>query len=147
MGLRGVFKLLLGGAIVSLKTTFPIKRIIPFGIILLIFMEEGTRTIKCNADERCRRRLDGAEPLSAPAGSRCKRVLLRCPTSGFGDKAPCHLPTAATRSARSSRHRRRSHRSPFRCTPSCGRQQSLSQPVRLTAPFTQGSLYAVQQGP
>ena len=30
--------------------------------------------IKCNADERCRRRLDGGEPLSAPLGSRCKRV-------------------------------------------------------------------------
>jgi len=28
-----------------------------------------TRTIKCNADERCRRQLDGGEPLSAPIGA------------------------------------------------------------------------------
>ena len=62
--------------------------------------------------------------------------------------APLHLPlaarsnvAAATRSGRCICHRQRSHRSPFRCTPSCGRQQSLSQPARLTAPFTQGSLW------
>ena len=28
--------------------------------------EYETRKIKCNADERCRRQLDGGEPLSAP---------------------------------------------------------------------------------
>ena len=28
-----------------------------------------TRTIKCGADERCRRQLDGGEPLSAPTGA------------------------------------------------------------------------------
>ena len=28
-----------------------------------------TRKIKCNADERCRRQLDGGEPLSAPIGA------------------------------------------------------------------------------
>ena len=43
-----------------------------------------------------------------------KRVLLRCPTSAIGDEAPWHLSTAATRSARFFRHRRRSHRSPAR---------------------------------
>ena len=31
----------------------------------LLSFEGETRKIKCNADERCRRRLDGAEPLSA----------------------------------------------------------------------------------
>ena len=36
---------------------------------LLISFEGETRTIKCNADERCRRRLDGGEPLSAPFGA------------------------------------------------------------------------------
>ena len=28
-----------------------------------------TRMIKCNANERCRRQLDGGEPLSAPFGA------------------------------------------------------------------------------
>ena len=41
---------------------------------LLAFRAGGTRIIKCGVDERRRRRLDGAEPLSAPTGSRCKRV-------------------------------------------------------------------------
>ena len=34
---------------------------------LLISFGGETRKIKCNADERCRRRLDGGEPLSAPS--------------------------------------------------------------------------------
>ena len=46
------------------------------------------------------------------ADGRTIDFLLRCPTSGFGDKAPCHLSTAATRSPPSSRHRRQSARSP-----------------------------------
>ena len=41
-----------------------------------------------------------------------EQFLLRCPTSACVDGAPWHLSTAATRSGRSSRHRRRSHRSP-----------------------------------
>jgi hypothetical protein len=35
----------------------------------LHFFECETRTIKCNADERCRRWLDGGEPLFAPFGA------------------------------------------------------------------------------
>ena len=33
------------------------------GTCFLVFVEEGTRKIKCGADERRRQRLDGAEPL------------------------------------------------------------------------------------
>jgi len=44
----------------------------------------------------------------------CVSPLLRCPASAGGDEAPWHLPTAATRSARFIRRRRRSHRSPSR---------------------------------
>ena len=39
--------------------------------------------------------------------------LLRCPTSSSAFKSLPHLSTAATRSGRSSRHWRRSHRSPY----------------------------------
>ena len=43
--------------------------------------------IKCNADECCRRRLDGGEPLSAPNGSRCKRVPSSIPIKdGYFDR-------------------------------------------------------------
>ena len=42
----------------------------------------------------------------------CLASLLRCPASAFVDGAPRHLPTAATRSPPSSRHRRRSAHSP-----------------------------------
>ena len=34
-----------------------------------LFICSETRTIKCNAGERCRRQLDGGEPLSAPTGA------------------------------------------------------------------------------
>ena len=34
-----------------------------------------TRKIKCNADERCHRRLDGGEPLSAPMGADANESL------------------------------------------------------------------------
>ena len=36
------------------------------GIRFLAFWEEETRKMKCGADERRRRRLDGAEPLFSP---------------------------------------------------------------------------------
>ena len=78
-------------------------------------------------------------------GRKCKRVLLRCPISSLAAKRLRQLSTAATRSTSCIRHRRRSCRSPFRCTPSYGRLQSLSQPARLTAPFTQGSLCSAQK--
>ena len=35
------------------------------GVWTFLFVWSETRTIKCNADERCRRQLDGGEPLSA----------------------------------------------------------------------------------
>ena len=36
------------------------------GVWAFLYVWDETRTIKRNADERCRRRLDGGEPLSAP---------------------------------------------------------------------------------
>ena len=38
-------------------------------LFLHFSFECESRTIKCNADERCRRQLDGDEPLSAPTGA------------------------------------------------------------------------------
>ena len=35
------------------------------GVWAFLFLWSETRTIKCNAGERCRRQLDGGEPLSA----------------------------------------------------------------------------------
>ena len=55
---------------------------IPIRVSLLFVSpsgQEGTRRVQCNSPvDCCRRGLDRAEPLSAPLGSRCKRVLLRC---------------------------------------------------------------------
>ena len=91
---------------------------IPIRVSLLFVSpsgQEGTRRVQCNSPvDCCRRGLDRAEPLSAPLGSRCKRVLLRFPV--------CALPTAglrctqaaATRSGRCICPRQRSLRSPFR---------------------------------
>ena len=43
------------------KIQMPLLRCLDFS-----FEQSGTRTVKCNAGERCRRGLDRAEPLSAP---------------------------------------------------------------------------------
>ena len=39
------------------------------GFWTFLFAWCETRKYKCNADERCRRQLDGGEPLSAPTGA------------------------------------------------------------------------------
>ena len=38
------------------------------------FLRVGIRKIKCGADERRRRRLDGGEPLFCPNGTKCRRI-------------------------------------------------------------------------
>ena len=65
----------------------------PFGWCFLLAEDEGFGCVFATGENNC-------------------VVLLRCPTSASGNKVPWHLSTAATRSGRSSRHRRRSHRSP-----------------------------------
>ena len=62
-------------------------------------------------------------------------VLLRCPTSAFGDEAPWHLSTAATRSARFFCRRQRSHRSPRTDSrPICRRQIATSNGLATNLP-------------
>ena len=95
------------------------KRDTHLGIPLICFALRagGTRRIKCNSPvDCCRRRLDGGEPLSAPYGSRCKRVLLRFPVCALPTAGLRCTQTAATRSGRCICPRQRSLRSPFRCT-------------------------------
>jgi len=52
----------------------PIKQLAPnkqkwLYAVSAYFICGETRKSKCNADERCRRQLDGGEPLSAPTGA------------------------------------------------------------------------------
>ena len=49
--------------------------------------------MKCGAGERRWRRLDGAEPLSAPVESRCKRVPFGVPEARYpyGCRATLHI--------------------------------------------------------
>ena len=62
-------------------------------LAVLFCAEVRIRTIKCSADERCRRRLEVAEPLFLPSGQKCKRirpplsVVLPQPTWLFRRKA------------------------------------------------------------
>ena len=119
---------------------------IPSGIWSFCYIEEeGTRKIQSQYAggillqpvQKLVATLIFARP---PQGQKCKRVLLRFPVCALPTAGLRCTQTAATRSGRCICPRQRSLRSPFRCTPPSGRLQSLSQPVRLTAPFTQGSL-------
>ena len=67
---------------------------------------------------------DGSRSANRTIAKQLYEVLLRCPIKSSGLCFSSILSTAATRSGRYIRHRRRSHRSPFRCTPSCGRQEN-----------------------
>jgi hypothetical protein len=54
-----------GLCIVSTYSTYARKKDTRLGVFF-IYLEYGIRTIKCSADERCRRGLDRADPLFSP---------------------------------------------------------------------------------
>ena len=61
-------RIVVPGVVGSSPITHPIKKEISSDISFFIWylIGNGTRIIPCNADERCRRRLDGAEHLFSP---------------------------------------------------------------------------------
>ena len=61
-------RIVVPGVVGSSPITHPIKKEISSDISFFIWylVSNGTRIIQCNADERCRRRLDGAEHLFSP---------------------------------------------------------------------------------
>ena len=48
------------------------KREAEASLLCLVKEKQDLNPSKCNADERCRRRLDGAEPYFSPTGRKCK---------------------------------------------------------------------------
>ncbi len=80
-----------------------------------IYPEGGSLFIQRDGCEKSKLAHPGGYRNPCPIlGQGCKRVLLRCPVKSSGLRFSSILPTAATRSGRFIRHRRRFPRSPFR---------------------------------
>ena len=70
-------RIVVPGVVGSSPITHPIKSKDTFWYPCFLFCN-GTRRTKCNADERCRRRLDGAEPFFSP---KAKKQRVPLPTA------------------------------------------------------------------